>query len=152
MMWLMVFGIFNAFILLWPGDILFQYGAVGILLFAFSRMKAKGFFIAALVCTLIYCGKQYWNYSDDKKDYTKYTAVIAVEKKFKADSTSRAKKDSMDRTKDTILLKDTAKNKRMDSLARKNDTLTKKQNEEKGNWEGMVKGMKYDSSRTKAEN
>ena len=34
------------------------------------------------------------------------------------------KKDSFDRTKDTVLLKDTlAKNKLMDSLARKNDTL-----------------------------
>lgn len=153
MMWLMVFGVFNAFILLWPGDILFQYGVVGILLFAFTRMKAKGLFIAALVCTLIYCGKQYWNYSDDKKNYKKYTAVMAVEKKFKADSTGRAKKDSIDRTKDTILLKDTlAKNKRLDSLARKNDTLTKKQNNEKQAWEGTVKGFKYDSAKTKAEN
>ena len=153
MMWLMVFGVFNAFILLWPGDILFQYGVVGILLFAFTRMKAKGFFIAAIICTLIYCGKQYWNYSDDKKNYKKYTAVMAVEKKFKADSTSRAKKDSLDRTKDTVLLKDTlAKNKWLDSLARKNDTLTKKQSEEKQAWEGTVKGLKYDSSKTKAEN
>jgi len=153
MMWLMAFGIFNAFILLWPGDILFQYGVVGILLFAFTRMKAKGFFIAALVCTLIYCGKQYWNYSDDKKSYKKYTNVLAVEKKFKEDSTSRAKKDSIDRTKDTILLKDTlAKNKMLDSLARKNDTLSRKQKEEKEKWEGTVKGFKYDSAKTKAEN
>lgn len=153
MMWLIVFGVFNAFILLWPGDILFHLGVMGILLFAFTRMKAKGFFIAAIVCTLVYCGKQYWNYADDKKDYKKYTAVTAVENKFNADSTSRAKKDSVDRTKDTILLKDSLlKNKLTDSIARKNDTLTKKQSEEKEIWEGTVKGLKYDSATTKANN
>jgi uncharacterized protein len=153
MMWLMAFGVFNAFILLWPGDVLFPYGVMGILLFAFTRMRAKGFFIAAIVCTLIYCGKQYWNYTDDKKDYKKYTAVMAVEKKFKADSSSRAKKDSIDRTKDTVLLKDTLlKNKLNDSLAKKNDTLTKKQAEEKGTWEGTVKSLKYDTATAKAAN
>ncbi len=153
MMWLMAFGVFNAFILLWPGDVLFPFGVMGILLFAFTRMKAKGFFIAAIVCTLIYCGKQYWNYTDDKKDYRKYTAVMAVEKKFKADSSSRAKKDSIDRTKDTVLLKDTLlKNKLNDSLAKKNDTLTKKQAEEKGTWEGTVKALKYDTATAKAAN
>ncbi|MGB5028256.1 MAG: DUF418 domain-containing protein [Chitinophagaceae bacterium] len=151
--WLIIFGVFNAFVLLWPGDILFQYGVVGILLFAFWRMPARGLLIAAILCTLIYCGKQYWNYADDKKDYKKFLAVTAVEKKFKQDSTARAKKDSFDRTKDTVLLKDTlAKNKLMDSLARKNDTLTKKQAGEKGRWEGMIKELKYDSSKTVAEN
>ena len=153
MLWLMAFGVLNAFILLWPGDILFQYGVLGILLFGFTRLKAKGFFIAAVVCTLIYCGKQYWNYADDKNDYKKYTAVIKIEKRFKADSTTRAIKDSLDRTKDTILLKDTLlNNKRLDSMARKNDTLTKKQAGEKGKWEGMVKSLKYDSATTVANN
>ncbi len=152
-MWLIVFGVFTAFVLLWPGDILFQLGVVGILLFAFWRISAKGLFIAAILCTLIYCGKQYWNYTDDKKSYKKYMVVTDVEKKFKQDSTTRAKKDSLDRTKDTVLLKDTLlKNKLTDSLAKKNDTLTKKQAEEKGRWEGTVKGMKYDSSAEKAEN
>lgn len=151
MLWLMAFGVFNAFILLWPGDILFPFGVMGILLFAFTRMKSRGLFIAAIVCMLIYCGKQYWNYSDDKKDYRKYTAVMAVEKKFKADSSSRARKDSLDRTKDTVLLKDTLlQNKRLDSIARKNDTLTKKQAEEKASWEGKIKSLKYDSATTQA--
>ncbi len=151
-LWLMVFGVFNAFILLWPGDILFQYGVVGILLFAFWRLPARGLFIAAILCLLVYCGKQYWNYTDDKKDYKKFLAVKAIEKKFKEDSTGRARKDSLDRTKDTVLLKDTlVKNKLIDSLARKNDTLTKKQAEEKGKWEGTVKSLKYDTAGAKAD-
>ncbi len=149
--WYMVFGVFNAFILLWPGDILFSYGVVGILVFAFWRMSSKGLFIAAVLCTLIYCGKQYWNYTDDKKDYKKYIAVTLIEKKFKQDSSFRAKKDSIDRTKDTIKLKDTLlNNKRLDSIAKKNDTLTSKQAGEKGKWEGLVKSFKYDTAAAKA--
>ncbi len=152
-LWLIAFGIFNAFVLLWPGDILFQYGVVGILLYAFTRMKAKGFFIAALVCTLVYCGKQYWNYSDDKKDYKKFMAVTAVENKFKADSTARAKKDSAARPTDTTLLKAwKGKKKIADSIAKKNDTLTRQQKSDKEKWEGTVKGLKYDPEKTKAEN
>lgn len=151
-LWLIIFGVFNAFVLLFSGDLLFQFGVIGILIFVFWRMKIKGLVIAAIVCTLIYCGKNYWNYADAKKDHKKYTAVTNVEKKFKEDSTARAKKDSIDRTKDTVLLKDVlAKNKLDDSLARKNDTLTKKQSEEKGKWEGIIKGLKYDSSKTKDE-
>ncbi len=152
-MWLIIFGIFNAFILLAPGDILFQFAVAGILLFAFWRLPARGLFIGAILCTLIYCGKQYWNYADDKKDHKKYLAVTAVEKKFKDDSTARFKKDSIDRTKDTILMKETlASNKLVDSLARKKDTLTKKQAEEKDKWEGTEKRFKYDSGATVAKN
>ena len=39
--WLMAFGAFNAFVLLWPGDILFIYGAAAILLFPFRLLKPK---------------------------------------------------------------------------------------------------------------
>ena len=153
LIWLIIFGVFNAFILLWPGDILFQYGVVGILLFGFSGIKARGLFIAAMVCTLVYCGKQYWNYADDKSDYKNYIAVTAVEKKFKQDSTLRAQKDSINRTKDTTAFKETlAKNKLADSIAKKKDTLTSKQAEEKVNWEGKVNELKYDSGKTKAAN
>ncbi len=153
MLWLIGFGLVNAFLLVWPGDILFQYGVLGILLYAFSRMKPKGLFIAAILCTLIYCGKQYWNYADDRSDLKKYLVVKKVEDKFKQDSTSRAIKDSGDRKKDTVLMKDVLlKNKIADSLAKKNDTLTKQQADDKEKWEGRIKSLKYDSGATKATN
>lgn len=146
-MWLMVFGVANAFVLLWPGDILFQYGVMGILLFPFFRMSRKGLMIAAILFTLIYCGKTYWNYADDKTAYKKYKAVLLVEEKFKKDSTARHRKDSIaGLPKDSILVRD--------SIAKKNDTLTKKQKREKSSWEGIAKGLKYDSTKAgeKAEN
>ena len=147
MIWLLVFGVFNAFVLLWPGDILFQLGVMGILLFAFWRIRSRAFLFAALLCTLVYCGKQYWNYMEDKEDYKKYSAVMEVEKKFKQDSTDRAIKVSLSIEKFIPVQININ-----DSLAKKKDTLTKKQGEQKGKWEGMVKGLKYDSVAGAAEN
>jgi uncharacterized protein len=148
-LWLLFFGLFVAFILLFPGDILYPFAVVGIMLFGFWRFSAKGLATIAAVFLLIFFGKQFWNYQDDRKDYKKYLAVTAVEKRIKADSLARAKKDSTLRLKDTVLIKDVlAKNKLADSIARKNDTLTKKQKEEKGKWEGIVKATKYDSAKT----
>lgn len=42
-LWLLVFGLVNAFILLWPGDILFQYSIIGVVAFVFRRLAVKGF-------------------------------------------------------------------------------------------------------------
>ena len=152
-LWLLIFGVFNAFILLWPGDILYPFAIVGILLFAFWRFSAKGLFFTALFFLLIFFGKQFWNYADDKKDYKKYLAVTLIEKRIIKDSTARAIKDSVLRNSDTTLIKvEWAKNKLQDSIAKKKDTLTKKQAEEKGKWEGAVKSLKYDSAKVKATN
>jgi uncharacterized protein len=57
-LWLVVFGLFNAFILLWPGDILFQYGVLGIILFVFRRMPVKGLLITAAVCLLLMTARE----------------------------------------------------------------------------------------------
>ena len=146
-LWLMAFGVINAFVLLWPGDILFQYGVMGILLFPFFRMSKRGLLIAAMIATLIYCGKMYWYYADDKKTLRKYKAVMLVEEKFKKDSTERHRKDSIaGMPKDSILVRD--------SISKKNDTLNKIQKQEKNAWEGLTKNLKYDSTKAgvKAEN
>jgi uncharacterized protein len=52
-LWLLAFGLFNAYVLLWPGDILFPYGVCGIILFVFRKMSAKGLLIAAVICLLL---------------------------------------------------------------------------------------------------
>src|SRR5258706_2526931 len=152
MLWLMLFGVFNAVILLWPGDILFQYAVLGILLFPFWRMSRKGLFIAAMIATVIYCGKQYWNYADDRKVYNKYVAITTVEKKFaSADTITKLKIDSLLKIQhnnpfSTKLSDDTL-------LKRyKTDTLTKRQANDKQAWEGIVKGLKYDSTSDKNAN
>jgi uncharacterized protein len=152
MLWLLLFGIFNAVVLLYPGDILFHYAVLGILLFPFWRMPRRGLFIAAMITTLVYCGKIYWNYSDDNKSYNKYTAVVAVEKKFaSADTVTKQKVDSLLKLQGTNPFYSPLVN---DTLLRrhKNDTLTRIQARDKQAWEGLVKGLKYDSNAVKEQN
>lgn len=150
--WLILFGLVLAFIFLWPKDVLYPFGIVGILLFAFWKLPAKALFIGALFCMLVYAGKNYWNYAEDKGDYKKYLAVTLVEKKFSEDSATRAKKFLADSSSNPANSKSLLSAKKIaDSLAKKRDTLTNKQAEEKGKWEGLAKSLKYDSSKTVAQ-
>ncbi|MCW3089464.1 MAG: hypothetical protein JWP81_533 [Ferruginibacter sp.] len=52
-LWLLVFGLVNAFVLLWPGDILFEYAILGIVAFAFRRLPGKTLLIAAFLCLVL---------------------------------------------------------------------------------------------------
>lgn len=83
MLWLLVFGIANAFILLSPTDVLFHYGIVAVFLFPLQRLSARGFLTAAIVTGLFFAGKGYWNYTEQREKYTKYEHVLALEKKNK---------------------------------------------------------------------
>lgn len=40
-LWLVVFGVIHAYLLLWDGDILYTYGLVGLMLFPFRKMEPK---------------------------------------------------------------------------------------------------------------
>lgn len=160
--WLIFFGVVCAFVFLWSSDILYPLGVMGILMYVFWRLAPKRLLIAAIICTLIFCGKQYWNFADDRKAYNKYQAVLKVEEQFKKDSTARAKTDSIAKVKDSLGLNippklDTAtgsSSSKMvkDSLDKKGDTLTRWQVMDKENWENIAKRVKYDSSATEAEN
>lgn len=57
-LWLTVFGLVNGYILLWPGDILFQYSIIGIVAFVFRRLPVKGLLIAAAVCLLLMTARE----------------------------------------------------------------------------------------------
>ena len=52
-LWLLVFGLFNAFVLLWFWDILFQYAIIGIIMFAFRRLSPKALIIGAALSLLL---------------------------------------------------------------------------------------------------
>ncbi|HEX9958742.1 MAG TPA: DUF418 domain-containing protein [Fibrella sp.] len=83
MLWLLLFGIINAFVLLSPTDILFHFGIVAVLLFPLQRLSARGLLIASIVTALFFSGKGYWSYSDQREKFTKYERVAALEKKNK---------------------------------------------------------------------
>ena len=52
-MWLLAFGLFNAFVLLWFWDILYAYAIFGMLLFVFYRKSPKALLILAFVCLVL---------------------------------------------------------------------------------------------------
>lgn len=54
LLWLLLFGFFNAFILLWPGDILYAYALTGLFLYPFRKMQPKYLLLFAIVFML--CG------------------------------------------------------------------------------------------------
>jgi uncharacterized protein len=52
-MWLVVFGVVNAYVLLWSGDILYYYGIVGLLLFVFRNVTPRKLIAAAAVIMVL---------------------------------------------------------------------------------------------------
>lgn len=52
LLWLFLFGLINAFVLLWPGDILYTYAICGLFLFPFRKMKAKHLLLFSLAFML----------------------------------------------------------------------------------------------------
>jgi uncharacterized protein len=113
--WLLVFGLFNAYVLLWPGDILFHYAILGMMLFAFRGLKPKHLLIAAFACLLFQTLRENANFYRDKAlvyhgeiltrtDTTK-VKLSPVQKEtlqefqeFKNNNTFESKKASMERT------------------------------------------------------
>jgi uncharacterized protein len=51
-LWLLVFGLFHAYVLFWFWDVLYHYAICGIVLFAFRRLQPKYLFMAAAFCLI----------------------------------------------------------------------------------------------------
>jgi len=91
LLWLVLFGLFNAFILLWSGDILFFYGLCGMLLFAFRKVKPVWLIVIGFACIGIGMFKtQNW-YGNVRETRKNYVEAIAAEK---------AKKELTDKQKE----------------------------------------------------
>jgi len=53
LLWLWIFGLANAYILLWPGDILYTYAIAGIFLFPLRKLKPIWLLLMGLIVMLI---------------------------------------------------------------------------------------------------
>lgn len=78
-LWLLVFGLANAFVLLWAGDILFQYAIAGIIVFVFRRLKVKYLLVAAGVCLLLMTIRENRDFYQQKKVISKGEAIAGID-------------------------------------------------------------------------
>ena len=114
-LWLLVFGLINAFVLLWFWDILFQYAICGIIIFTFRRLTPKSLIIAAVVSLLLQTARDNLDFYRDKKiistgemlakidtTQTKLTPMqsdqMAAYTELKEASTAEAKKKKMEKS------------------------------------------------------
>lgn len=86
LLWLVAFGVFDAFILLWRGDILFMYGLLGMLLFPFRRLKPVWLVVLTLVCVGIGLFKNEQWQSDMRESRAGYLEAVRLEKAHKKPS------------------------------------------------------------------
>ena len=119
-LWLLVFGLINAFVLLWFWDILFHYACCGMILFAFRRLSPKALIIAAGICLLLQTARDNVNFYRDKKIIsrgemvakidTTQTKLTVVQKEqleaftgFKEKTTAEGKKKEMEKSLSKVL-------------------------------------------------
>jgi uncharacterized protein len=80
LLWLVVFGMFNAYILLWFGDILYYYGFCGMLLFVFRKTSPKWLFGLAIICMLITMFKNQQNWNEPRGQRIAFREAIQARK------------------------------------------------------------------------
>lgn len=81
LMYLLVFGLIHGYLLLWVGEILYQYALMGFLVYSFRQMAPKRLIAVAIL--LISIGT-FWNYMD-YKDTKKFVANVEEAAVYKAE-------------------------------------------------------------------
>ena len=78
-LWLLVFGLFNAFVLLWFWDILFHYACIGMIAFAFRRLSPKALIIAAVLCLVLQTARDNVDAYRDRQMISKGEAIAKMD-------------------------------------------------------------------------
>ena len=65
LIWLLIFGLIHGYLLLWTGEILYDYALMGFIVYSFRNFVPKNLLILATI--LFSCGA-IWNYADYKRD------------------------------------------------------------------------------------
>ena len=69
LLWLLGFGLFNAYVLAWPGDILFTYAIGGLFLYPFRKMKPWGLVLIGALIIISQGGRtsyQWYTYHQER--------------------------------------------------------------------------------------
>jgi uncharacterized protein len=80
LLWLVFFGLINAYVLLWPGDILYFYGLCGMILFPFRKISPKWLFVLGFVCIAAGALKTVLWYNEVSTKRAAYREAVVAEK------------------------------------------------------------------------
>ena len=80
LLWLVAFGLFNAYILLWDGDILFYYGLLGMLLYPFRKTRARWLLLIGIACFGIGVFRTMLWYNQTRETRATYLEAVKAEK------------------------------------------------------------------------
>ncbi|MEJ7828184.1 MAG: DUF418 domain-containing protein [Segetibacter sp.] len=79
--WMLVFGLIHGYLLLWIGEILYDYALMGFLLYSFRNMAPKKLI---LIAAFLFSAGAFWTYTDYKKDI-KLVEQVALVNTYKAE-------------------------------------------------------------------
>jgi len=82
-MWLLLFGIIDGYILLWGGDILYEYALCGMLLFAFRNLRVRHMFLISFLCLAFFTFLHGRKYQTNKEKFVAYTEATSILKSGK---------------------------------------------------------------------
>src|SRR5687768_4123660 len=75
-LWLIGFGLVNAFLFLWWGDILYTYGVIALFIFAFRKLAPKALLAVGIGALLI---GAVWNLHDAARTIARHDAAVAAQ-------------------------------------------------------------------------
>lgn len=100
LIWLLVFGLVNAYVLLWPGDILYHYAICGLFLFPLRKSSIK---LLLCLCLFFVCVNMFKSYLSNQEALVKREkglAAMALEKEKK--TLTEDQKGDLEKWKETV--------------------------------------------------
>ena len=82
LLWLLFFGLVHGYLLLWTGEILYNYALMGFLVYSFRNMGPKKLIFIAI---LLFAIGSIWSYAEYKKEL-KFMEDVALVNHFRAES------------------------------------------------------------------
>ena len=79
--WLLVFGLIHCYLLLWDGEILYNYALMGFLVYSFRNMSPKKLI---LISVFLFSAGALWSFSDYRND-VKLVEQVSIAKQYRTE-------------------------------------------------------------------
>ncbi len=92
-LWLFLFGVIHAYLLLWYGEILYPYALIGLFAYSFRNWNPTKLVLGAIFLSVVLTALNVKDYVQTEQAFTQYT--LAMQKKNTADSLSKTDKKAI---------------------------------------------------------